>query len=280
MRRKRFLNLGPHGFHHVAYTEWGDAGNPRVLLCVHGLTRCGGDFDLLAQALADGWRVVCPDMPGRGASDWLAIKADYAIPVYIGICATLIARLEVERVDWLGTSMGGIIGMTMAAFEDAPIGRLIVNDVGPHIPAEAIGRIAAYVGQTPYFATPAEAEAFLRNRMAPFGISRQEHWDHIVAISTRPAEGGGLTLHYDPAIAQAFVGEKVTESNFWPVWDAIRCPVLILRGEHSDLLIRETAQMMTARGPRATLVEFPGCGHAPALMEPEQIRVIKEWLEQ
>jgi pimeloyl-ACP methyl ester carboxylesterase len=279
MRQRHILNLGASGFHRVAYTEWGDPASPRVLICAHGMTRCGRDFDSLAEALAERWRVVCPDMPGRGESEWLPVKADYTIPTYLAASMALIARLDVEQVDWLGTSMGGIIGMALAGLPGSPIRRLVVNDIGPVIPTDAIDRIAGYVGRDPHFASRSEAEAYLREMMAPFGIRRPQDWDHIVEVSTRPAEDGKIRLHYDPGIAEAFVREELDNASCWPIWDAIRCPVLILRGVTSDVLLHETAQEMTERGRRVTLREFADCGHAPALMEPEQIRAVGEWLE-
>lgn len=278
MRQKYLPALGLHGFHRLAYTEWGDPDNPRVLVCVHGLTRTGRDFDHLADALAADWRVICPDMPGRGESDWLPVKADYAVPTYLADCAALIGRLDVEQVDWLGTSMGGIIGVHLAALPGTPIRRLIINDIGPFIPAAGLRRIAAYVGADPRFADSTEALAFLKGTMATFGIHRAEHWQHMLAISTRPADGGGLRLHYDPGLSQAFLGDTPKDIDFWPAWEATSCPVLALRGADSDILLAATAQEMTRRGPDTKLVEFAGCGHAPALMEPEQISVIAHWL--
>lgn len=280
MRKKYLLGLGNHCFHRLAYTEWGDPANPRVLVCVHGLTRNGRDFDMLAEALADRWRVICPDMPGRGDSDWLPEKTDYVPPTYRADCAALIARLDVEQVDWLGTSMGGIIGIGLAAMPNAPIRRLILNDIGPFIPAAALRRIAEYVGVDRRFPDLGEAEHYLRAAMASFGVRRPEHWRYLAGTSTRPAEGGGLRLHYDPGIAQTFVGQKIEDVSFWPVWDAVRCPSLVLRGAKSDILLPETAAEMTTRGPRPELVQFPGCGHAPMLMEAEQIAAVRAWLER
>jgi pimeloyl-ACP methyl ester carboxylesterase len=278
MRQKYLPALGLHGFHRLAYTEWGDPENPKVLLCVHGLTRNGRDFDDLARALAADWRVICPDMPGRGESEWLAVKSDYAIPTYLADCAALIARLDVEAVDWLGTSLGGIIGMSLAALPGSPIRRLIVNDIGPLLPAAGLRRIAGFVGADPRFADRTEALTFLKGAMTTFGIQGDAQWQHILAISTRPAEGGGLKLHYDPGLGQAFLGDDPKDIDFWATWDAIRGPVLTLRGEDSDILLAETAREMTTRGPKTKLVEFSGCGHAPALMAPEQIAVIENWL--
>jgi pimeloyl-ACP methyl ester carboxylesterase len=279
--RQRYLSvLGPRGFYRLAYAEWGDRNNPRVLVCVHGLTRLGRDFDELAQALSSHYRVVCPDMPGRGESDWFQHKMDYGPANYVAACAALIARLGVEKVDWLGTSMGGIIGMTMASLPNAPIKRMIVNDVGPFIPKAALERIASYTGADPRFADLAEAELTLRRLAAPFGIQRDEHWRRFTAISTRPDGSGKLKLHYDPGIAMPFKEGPIADAAFWPVWDAIKCPVLVLRGAESDLLLAQTAKEMTERGPKAKVIEVPGCGHAPALMEESQIALVRDWLAQ
>jgi pimeloyl-ACP methyl ester carboxylesterase len=277
--RLRFVQvLGPHGFYRLAYREWGDKHNPRVLLCVHGFSRLGRDFDDVARALSRQYRVICPDMPGRGDSDWLDHKMDYVPPTYVAACSTLIARLGVERVDWLGTSMGGVVGMSMASLPGAPIARMIINDVGPFIPKAALDRIASYTGTDPRFADLAEAEAMFRRTAAPFGITRDEHWRKLTEISVRPAEGGKLRLHYDPGIAIPSKAGPIVDASFWPVWDAIKCPVLVLRGADSDLLLPATAKEMTERGPKAELVEIPGCGHAPALMEESQIAIIRDWL--
>jgi len=277
--RQKFVKvLGPRGFYRLAYVEWGASDNPRVLVCVHGLTRLGRDFDDVARALSGSYRVICPDMPGRGESDWFEHKMDYATPNYVAACATLIARLGVDTVDWLGTSMGGIVGMTMASLPNAPIKRMVINDVGPFIPKSALERIASYTGADPRFADFAEAEATIRKLAAPFGIRRDEHWQRLTRISTRPAGNGKLRLHYDPGIAIPFKAGPITDAAFWPVWDSIKCRVLVLRGAESDLLTAATAKEMTERGPKAELVEIPGCGHAPALMEEDQIAVIRNWL--
>ena len=270
--------LGPRGFYRLAYREWGSATNPRVLICVHGLTRLGRDFDHLAGVLARDYRVICPDMPGRGESDWFDHKMDYQAPNYVAACAALIARLEVERVDWLGTSMGGLVGMIMASMPNAPIARMVVNDIGPFVPKAAIERIASYTGTDPRFANLAEAEAMYRKNAAPFGIKRDDHWRHLTEISVRPADKGQLRLHYDPGVVIPIKSAPITDQAFWPVWDAIKCPVLVLRGTELDLLLAQTAREMTERGPKAEWVEIPGCGHAPALMEDDQIAIVRNWL--
>jgi pimeloyl-ACP methyl ester carboxylesterase len=275
MRAGSILALGPHGFHRVAYTDWG-AGPP--VLCVHGLTRNGRDFDRLAAALARSRRVVCPDVVGRGRSDRLAQPEDYGYPLYLSDMTALIARLGVTEVDWIGTSMGGLIGMMLAAQPNTPIRRLVLNDVGPLVPAAALRRLATYVGEDPRFETLAELEAYLRKVHAPFGPLSDADWAHLAAHGHRALEDGGFGLAYDPAIARALNG-ALFDVDLWSIWEQVRHPVLVLRGADSDLLLPETAAQMTRRGPGATLIEFPGVGHAPALTAPEQIAAIREWLD-
>ena len=263
----------------MAYREWGPETAARTLVCVHGLTRGGRDFDHLAADLAEhGWRVVCPDVAGRGKSDRLTNPADYAVPQYVADMTALIARLGVDRVDWLGTSMGGLVGMSMAALPNNPIARLVINDVGPFVPKAALERIADYLGKPPpAFATPAEAEAHLRLVHAPFGDLSDAEWAHLTAVSTVP-EGDGWRLHYDPAIGDSLAKEPPQDLDLWMLWDAIACPTLVLRGAESDLLLAETAAEMARRGPKAQIVEFAGCGHAPPLLAADQIAAVRDWL--
>lgn len=280
MRQKFVRCLSPAGFHRMAYVEWGDPANPRVLVCVHGLTRCGRDFDFLAEHLAGDYRVVCPDVVGRGMSDWLRDPQYYTVPQYAQDMVALIARLDVERVDWLGTSMGGLIGMTLAAQPDAPIGKLILNDIGPVIAAPALARIGAYLATPPDFASPAEAEAYIRTIAAPFGTLSDAQWQHLTRHVIKTGPGGRVQLRYDPGIAQPFQAAAQTgdELTFWPLFDAIRCPTLVIRGELSDLLSRETVAEMSRRGPRATAVEVPGVGHAPMFLDEAQVALVRDFL--
>jgi pimeloyl-ACP methyl ester carboxylesterase len=272
--------LSAKGFHHMAYTEWGAADAGRVVLCVHGLTRSGRDFDRLAAALADaGCRVVCPDVAGRGSSDWLADPKGYGYPQYLADMTVLIARLGAEALDWLGTSMGGLLGMMMAAQAGTPVRRLVMNDIGPFIPKAALARIAGYAGCDPRFADVAAAEAYLRAVHEGFGALADADWRHLSETSVAPAAGGaGLRLRYDPAIGAAFQDRPVEDLDLWTVWDKVSCPSLVLRGARSDLLLAETAAEMARRGPRARVVEIAGCGHAPALMDEHQIGLVRDWL--
>jgi len=279
MRAHHVRCLSGTGFYRMAYTEWGPPGAERTIVCAHGLTRNGRDFDDLAGSLAAaGARVVCPDVVGRGRSDWLADPAGYGYPRYMSDMAVLLGRLDRERVDWIGTSMGGLLGMMLAAQANSPIRRLVVNDVGPFIPKAALERIAAYLETRRRFADLAEAEAHYRRVYEPFGDLSDAQWRHLTETSVRPAEGGGLTPLYDPGIAQAFAARPREDVDLWPVWDAIGCPTLVLRGADSDLLLADTAAEMGQRGPRAEVVEIPGCGHAPALMDEGQIDAVGAWL--
>lgn len=273
-----YLSLGPSGFHRVAFTDWGDPDGRKATICVHGLTRTGRDFDVLAAELSKSTHVVCPDIPGRGASDWLENPKEYIYPTYLGDMAGLISHIGAERVTWIGTSMGGLIGMMLAAMPGSPIRKLIINDIGPFIPKEALNRIGDYVGAAPSFPDVAGIEAYLREVHAPFGDLSDEQWQHLAATSSERNGEGGYRLHYDPAIADAFISGPVEDVDLWSVWDRIACPTLVLRGANSDLLMPETAREMTERGPRAELVTIDGCGHAPALMADDQIKVITDWL--
>jgi pimeloyl-ACP methyl ester carboxylesterase len=283
MRQRKVQCLSRAGFHDMAYVEWGEPHNPRVLVCVHGLTRCGRDFDFLAEGLAQDYRVVCPDVVGRGASGWLADKSLYGIPQYCADMTVLLARLDVATVDWLGTSMGGLIGMALAAQQDSPVARLILNDVGPVLSAGAIARIGEYVGQMPRFPDPAAGEAWLRVVLAAFGALTDAQWRHLAEHSLRRAADGQWQLHYDPGIAEPFRAAMAAEGGaqdvtLWPVYDAIRCPTLLVRGAQSDLLSAATAAEMSARGPRAQAVEVPGVGHAPVFADEFQIGIVRNFL--
>lgn len=280
MREGSVRCLGPHGLHRMAYVEWGDPANPRVLICVHGLTRNGRDFDVLANALASDYRVVCPDVVGRGRSDRMFFSDDYAVPIYANDMMTLIARLGVESVHWLGTSMGGLIGMFLSSLPGSPISRLVLNDVGPAISIEALQRIGEYLGKSPDFADLAAAEAYVRVVCAPFGALTDAQWRYMTVVGTRAKADGGFEMNYDRAIAEpyqkAFLEAK--EINLWPMYEGIRCPTLVLRGAQSDILSSEVAAEMTGRGPKATLVEVPGVGHAPMFLEESQVRIVQNFL--
>ncbi len=278
MISRTYRALGPHGFHRVHYTEWGDPTNPKVLICAHGMTRTCRDFDFLAAALERDYRVICPDVVGRGESDWLDDKSDYTYPVYINDLAMLLARIDAERIDWVGTSMGGLIGIFLASYPRTPIHKLLVNDAGPRLPAAGLKRIADYVGRVIAFDSIEQMSDALRVFAAPFGKLTDERWRHMIVHSARRLEDGRYAMAYDPGIADVFKTMELKDIDLWPVWDAIRCPTLVLRGVYSDVLDHADAIAMTERGPKAQLIEFPGMGHAPALMSDDQIAVVRDWL--
>ena len=278
-RRRSVQCASPRGLHRIAYLEWGDPRNRDVLVCVHGLTRSSRDFDDLARALCTRFRVVCPDVAGRGDSDRLADASLYAVPHYVLDMVTLIARLDVEAVSWVGTSMGGLIGMALAAQAQSPIARLVLNDAGPVVTQGSLERIAGYLGTRMQFQSVEEAEAYMRAISAPFGPHSDAQWRFLTETWLRRNDDGTWRPHYDPRIAEAFrAALPQKDLELWPVYDAIRCPTLVLRGEHSDLLTRETAGAMRLRGPKATVVEIRGVGHAPTLMHPDQIALVRDFL--
>ena len=278
-RRRSVQCASPRGLHRIAYLEWGDPRNRDVLVCVHGLTRTSRDFDDLARALCGRFRVVCPDVAGRGDSDRLADASLYAVPHYVSDMVTLIARLDVEAVSWVGTSMGGLIGMALAAQPQSPIARLVLNDAGPVVTRGSLERIAGYLGTRMQFQSLEEAEVYMRAISAPFGPHSDAQWRFLTETWLRRNDDGTWRAHYDPRIAEVFrAGLPQDDLELWPVYDAIRCPTLVLRGEHSDLLTRETALALRLRGPKATVVEIRGVGHAPTLMHPDQIALVRNFL--
>lgn len=278
LRERSVQCQGPHGLHRMAYTEWGDPHNPKVLICVHGLTRNGRDFDYLAKAMCDEYRVVCPDVVGRGRSDWLGVKADYGFPLYVADMVTLIARLDVQKVHWVGTSMGGLIGMVLASQPHSPISRMVLNDVGPVVTAVSLRRINEYLGNAPVFPTMAAAEAYVREVSASFGKLTDADWAHLTAYAVRPVEGG-FAMIYDPGIAEVFRHTPLlADVDLWNIYDSIRCPVLAIRGAESDLLEQSTLQQMAERGPKAEIVEVPDVGHPPMFLNDEQVALVRNFL--
>ena len=280
--------LGASGLHRMAYWEWAYAGEAKdfpTVVCVHGLSRQGRDFDTLANALAQRYRVVSVDIVGRGQSDWLANPAGYQIPAYVADMVTLMARLDVSQVDWVGTSMGGLIGMGLASLPGNPVRRLVLNDVGPAIRFEAIQRIGSYLGLPMRFDSPEQGAAYLQTISASFGPHTAEQWLALSRPMFKPDGEGRFKLHYDPSIAVPFgavTAEMAAagEAAMWRAYDAIQCPTLLLRGADSDLLSVETAQAMAQRGPKARLHEIAGVGHAPTLVQADQIAVVQEFLSE
>ena len=277
----------PAGLHRVAYKEWGDPRNPKVLVCVHGVTRVGDDFDHLARALCDEYRVVCPDVVGRGRSGRLRDPAYYTVPQYVNDMVTLVARVtapgEMETVHWFGTSMGGLIGMVLASLDDSPISKLVLNDIGPVLDRAAMARIGEYIGQDVRFPSFEAGAAYVKAVSASFGPHSDDEWAKLAGDVLRRSDDGQWVRHYDLGLAQPFQATtperaQQDESALWAAYDAIRCPTLLVRGEHSDLLSRDTAQQMAARGPLPRLVEIAGVGHAPTFVHERQIAVAREFL--
>lgn len=279
----------------MAWWSWGQPDAAHVVVCVHGLTRQGRDFDRLAQALVERCggqiHVVCPDVAGRGQSDWLPQPALYQIPQYaadmLALLAQLHSRCAIERLDWVGTSMGGLIGMALAGQPGlplpTPLRRLVLNDVGPSIAWPSVQRMQQYVGRYGRFADLNEAAAELRRLSLGFGPVPPELWLEMSAHMVRPGPDGGLTLHYDPAIGEPVraltpQAAEAAEAVVWGLYDQIRAQVLLIRGQDSDLLTEATAQAMTARGPQAQLVQWPGVGHAPTLTDPAHTAVVADFL--
>jgi pimeloyl-ACP methyl ester carboxylesterase len=282
MNSDTVLGLNSKGFHRMHYYDWGDPENSRVVICVHGLTRNGRDFDFLAQALSRDFRIVCPDVAGRGRSDWLESKQDYGYAQYMADMTALLARVTAgaeKTIYWVGTSMGGLLGIIMAAMPKNPIRKLVVNDAGMLVPKAALERLALYVGKDPRFATLDALEAHVRHISAPFGALSDEQWRHLTVHSAKQHAEGTWGFRYDPAIANAFSGE-LNDIDLSAYWDAVRCPTLLLRGADSDILLRATAEAMTQRGPKVTLVEFQAVGHAPMLMSDEQVTAVRDFLLQ
>ncbi|MWL87007.1 MULTISPECIES: alpha/beta fold hydrolase [unclassified Cupriavidus] len=277
--------ISPAGLHRMAYHEWGDPANPRVLMCVHGLTRTGRDFDTLAHTMSDEYRVVCPDVVGRGRSEWLADPKQYILPQYVADMVTLIARLNVEQVDWFGTSMGGLIGMGLAGLPKSPVRKLLLNDVGPRITAQAIERIGAYLGLPVRFKTFEEGLAYLQTISASFGRHTPEQWRELNGAILKPVQGDeGLEwgLHYDPALAVPFRNTtpevvQAGEAALWHLFEAAPGPTLVVRGAQSDLLLRETAAEMVARGKQVETIDVPDVGHAPTFVNAEQIDIARRF---
>ena len=270
--------LNATGFHNMVYHEWGSCDNARVLVCVHGLARNSRDFDELALALSRDYRVICPDIVGRGESDWLPEGQTYAIPQYLNDMTTLLARLNVDTVDWLGTSMGGIIGICLAALPNSPIKHLVLNDVGALVPAAALQRISEYLGDK-RFNSLADVEQYMRTTYQSFNKLTDEQWHHLVKFGAKQQSNGEYRLHYDPAIAEATKNSSSEDVNLWPFWSAITVPQLLIWGEESDVLPAETVRAMQAND-KLELFSVPDIGHVPSLMERSHIEKIQMWLRE
>jgi pimeloyl-ACP methyl ester carboxylesterase len=274
--------LNGRGLHRMSYWEWGDTANPAVLVCLHGLTRQGRDFDALARTMVDRYRVVCPDVVGRGRSDWLKDPMGYGLPLYVADMVSLLARLNAQTVHCLGTSMGGLIAMGLAALDGTPVTKLVLNDIGPRVDPAGLARIGGYVGQIRRWNTLDEAADAIWAISTGFGPHTREQWLALTEPQLK-TDGDALVPRSDPDIAVPFKAitpdmAAAGEVALWHTFDRVRCPTLLLRGAESDLLARATAQEMGTRGPRPKLVEFSGVGHAPMLVQPEQVQAVREFM--
>ena len=264
------------GSHQMVYREWGDKENARVLICVHGLTRNSMDFYDLAESLSESYRVICPDIVGRGQSDWLPEGTPYELGQYIKDLNSIIAKLQLSKVDWLGTSMGGILGMIMASVPDTPIKRLVLNDVGCYVKAEALQRIQGYIGVTEYKDIQ-EVETAVRNSFLSYADLTDEQWLRLAECSVREISGG-FTQHYDPEIVKAFSAGVLSDIDLTPWFSAIKIPMMLIYGGESDIVSEEVLKESLNLQPSMNCVRVPNAPHAPALMEPDQINAIKRWL--
>jgi pimeloyl-ACP methyl ester carboxylesterase len=277
-RQKWIRSAHPGGYHRMVYSDWGAPDAPRTLVCVHGLTRSGRDFDRLAGALSGpDLRILAPDIVGRGRSDWMGPGGVYDIQQYVVDLLIMLEREDAKDVDWLGTSMGGLIGMVMGG-RGGPIRRMAINDVGPFIPKAALERIGEYVGVPWRFESFDQGVEHVKRAYEPFGLTNETDWRYLAELSLSRDADGFWTNAYDPRIAEPFKAPDIDDADLWGMWDAIDCPVWVLRGAESDLLLPDTAREMETRGPRARITEVPGCGHAPALMDETQIALVRDWL--
>lgn len=268
----------------MAYWHWPSAQTDApALLCVHGLTRNGRDFDFLAESLSQNYQIICPDIAGRCDSDWLQNTKHYHYGTYLADLIALLDARKLSQVDWVGTSMGGILGMWLASAQPQRIRKLVLNDIGAVIPRAGLERINRYVGLEMEFVNREEAERKIREIFAPFGLNAEWQWQHMLDHSFRKLSNGNYQLAYDPAIldpvrdaAKNLTGEG--DTLLWEWWDKIECPVLVLRGEESDILTAPILEDMLARNSHAASLTFPNIGHAPALMDGEQIALVRNWL--
>jgi pimeloyl-ACP methyl ester carboxylesterase len=269
--------LSPAGFHKIAFVDWGPVDDMRPVICLHGLTRQGRDFDYVAGPLAAaGRRVICPDLPGRGLSDRLANPDDYSLGQYCSDMNVLLACLQVEEVDWVGTSLGGLVGMVLAGFPGNIIKRLVINDIGPYVSSTGLRRIGQYIQEMPAsFPTLDDAEKYLRRVLAPYGHLSDEHWRHLTRHSVRWDDGRGhFKVLCDPRVAKAFRYPWFYPLDLWKYWDAITIPTLLLHGGKSDLLSRDLTLEMRKRNSHAEIFRFDDCGHVPPLMATEQVDIV------
>jgi pimeloyl-ACP methyl ester carboxylesterase len=274
----------------IAYTEWGRPDNPHIVVCVHGLTRNCRDFDFLAEALEADCRVICVDVVGRGQSDWLVSEAGYDnYLLYLSDAIELLKHIRALggadiQLDWVGVSMGGLIGMALATQPvlpltlPVPVRRLVISDIGPLIPVTALARIGQYLGRDPRFNSLEEFEAYLKKISNPFGPLTEPQWHHLAIHSVREFDDGTYGFRYDPRIAESFKRHLTKDIDLWEQWDKLHIPTLVLRGMESDLLSAKTAMEMKVRGNRTQIIELSGIGHAPMLISEDQIKIVNDFL--
>lgn len=280
MKTKHIVSTNRAGQHRIVYQDWGLENNPKVLICVHGLTRNSRDFDYIASHLAKEYRVICPDIVGRGQSDWLPDPSFYTLEQYINDMGALLKTLELQRVDWLGTSLGGLIGMAIASAPNSPINRLILNDIGPVIKKEAIAFLATSLAETPHFHSLDELKDFLKEAYSAMGHLDHGFWEHMATYDHRITPEGRITRNFDPKITR-WVGSMVsTDLEMWELWERIVCPILVLHGELSVILTPDICKSMTERNPNTTVVTLPKVGHTPSLMTEPQIKIVEDWLKE
>ena len=277
MRQHYFRSMHGDGFHKLAYAEWGDPMHDEIILCYHGLTLNGRYFDWFAKACEDHYRVISPDVVGRGKSDWIDHK-HYWYPQYVQDAAALIARLGHHQVNWVGTSMGGLIGIHLASMRNHPIKRLVLNDIGPFVPKDSLCAIADYIGKDERLNNHDEVEAHLRKLYPKFGVLSDVQWRHLARVGSLLTEDGDLRLAYDPAIRHNFREMAAVDFDLWELWEKVDIPVLILRGSDSGILSQQQLDEMLARNKNASCHVFEGIGHAPPLMTGDQIDIVLDFL--
>lgn len=280
VREDSVLSICAHGFHRVAYRDWGNPKSKNVTFCLHGLTRNSHDFDYFAPQLAKKHRVICPDTAGRGQSDWLFKQEDYQLSQYNVDFANLASHIGAEQYNIVGTSLGGLMGMILASMPNTPVQKLVVNDIAPEVPYSALQRLSQYLGKNPLFKNEAEAEAYFRKTFAPYGSMDDDKWAYMTKTSIYEVDGG-YRLAYDPMIAKNYKRYwLLAYFNLWSYWKRIQCPILILRGKESDFLTDNLLERMLKRQPEAELIEFEEVGHTPTLNVKNQIDPVLKWLNE
>ncbi|GJL84579.1 MAG: alpha/beta hydrolase [Micavibrio sp.] len=278
-----YTGITSQGPHRIVYNDWGPADGFPVI-CVHGLTGNGHDFDFLAEELIkDGHRIIAVDLPGRGRSDFLANPHDYNYGQYIHDLTALLAHLNLGdpgSIDWIGVSLGGLLGIYLAGMKDTPIRRMIINDVGPEVPKAALDFIHKVISQTYIFDTVQDLEKRMKKtRGLTWGPVTADQWRHMAEHNARALDDGRITYAYDPEISVVFEGEPTGAEDLWPHWDNITCPLLVLQGKQSMILTKKIIKQMNKRGPEFNFHVFKGCGHVPSLMAPDQIEVVRDWIQ-